>query len=346
MNKFRNKRDRSFACFLSVFCITSFPLLVTLSPILSLASEFIFMPEHPGTVSVIVENLTTFQKKLLTKEDAAAFKHNLERFRNLLANQKVFNPPRGVAVKGYLRFNGEVETAKNQPIPGYGFLQFYFYFLDNKSGKPARICCTTDEIYVSVNDPDSGFDSFGVSGFPTKAFYEPKRVGELNGFPVYQAGNGDEIIVLSRSTTPPWVPVTREEYVNVWIKFWQKTADSTPQDTLSPDVVRRHKAALAGMSASEREMQAHHLTTNPLEPTFAPVGSDAGLPLVRTNQAWFNSALPRAAFQLVTLRFKYTGNLDHNKPGPTEYGDVSPLRVWEALHTSNWAEISGVLMDK
>jgi len=307
------------------------------------AGEFDFLTEHPGKLTATV----TGSHQMVGKGDAAAFKRNLERLRGLLAKQPVFTPPRGVEVIGYFRPNDQQPQTNRVPIPGFGYLRFHFYHRNLKSGKPVRICCTTDEIYVSINDPGQGFDPYGAAMFPTKVLYEPRQVGELAGFPVYRMDSGNEVILLSKKTTPLWIPLTREEYVRAWLTHWEKeAAQSPPQDTLTPQIVRQHRAALAAMSAEERKMQARTRSWDPFEPSLSPVGSEEGQALVRINPAWFNPSLPRSAFQLIALQFSYTGNLNHEKPGPTEFGDIAPFRVWQALHSSDWAEIGGALTDK
>lgn len=307
------------------------------------ASGFDFVYDQPGklTAPVTVSNIP---HKLLSKAETSAYQRNLERLRDLLAKQPVFNPARGVEVIGYFRPLDDLRAFKNKPFPGFGYLRFHFYHLQKKTGKPVRICCTTDEMHVSVNNPDTGLDVFGASEFPTKAFYEPQRVGELAGFPVYRLSSGSDLIVLSRNRQKPWVPVTREEYVTAWLAYWEKmAAANAPYDPISPQIVSSHRAALAAMSPEERTMQARHYPADPLEPTLAPVGSREGQPLVRTNPAWFDPALPKTAFQLITIRFNYSGDLDHDNPGPTEHGDIAPYRVWQALQTSNWGEIGKAL---
>lgn len=319
------------------------PLLVSMP---CKAGEFDFLTDHPGSFSASVTISPGSPQKLLSKGDAATFKRNLEKLRNVLARQPVFNPPQGVEVIGYFRQHDQLPKTNRVPVPGFGYLRFHFYHRDQNSGKAVRICCTTDEMHVIVNDPDQGLDTFGASGFPTKAFYQPHQVGELAGYPVYRMDNGDEVIVLSRTKVPPWVPVTREEYVKAGLASWQKSAAESELDPISPQVARNHQAALAGMSAEELTMQALYYPADPFQPTLAPVGSDEGRPLVRSNPAWFDPKLPRSAVQLLTIRFHYTGNLNHDNPGATEHGDIAPYRVWQALHTSDWAEIGNVVTGK
>jgi hypothetical protein len=64
---------------------------------------------------------------------------------------------------------------------------------------------------------------------------------------------------------------------------------------------------------------------------------------VKANPQWNDPALPRTAFQLITLRFQYAGDLDPDRPGLTEFGDASPLRVWETLHKTDWKAVSAAL---
>ena len=40
------------------------------------------------------------------------------------------------------------------------------------------------------------------------------------------------------------------------------------------------------------------------------------------------------------MKFWYSGEIDADHPAPTEYGQVSPLRMWEALHDSNGKEVA------
>jgi|GEM_PF-2148982 len=306
------------------------------------AAEFEFLPDHPGGFSATA-TVSNVPVRKLSKADAAAFKKKLEQLRNLLAKQPALQAPKGVEIIGYFRPLDEFPTAQNLPVPGFGYLRFHFYHRA-KNGKPVRICCTTDEIHASINDPDQSFEVYGSREFATKTFYEPDLVGQVDGFPLYRTAGGDELLVFSRGTARPWLPVTREEYVTAWLTFWQKQVqESVPQDTITPEIVRRHQQALAQMKPEERTMQARSLTWDVYEPTLAPVGSAEGRPLVRVNPDWFDPSLPRSAIQLLVLRFSTTGLMDPIQPGPSKTGSVSAYRVWQVLHSSNWKEVSTVL---
>lgn len=192
----------------ALICSAFVVLFGTFSPSFA-GSEFRYLPEHPGKMAITV----TGSHIHLKKAESAEYNHNLLQLRNLLAKQPVFKSPAGVEIIGYFRPLDYQPKATTVPIPGFGYLRFHFYHLASKTGKPVYICCTTDEFFVSVNNPDAGLEVYGEQGFPTKAFYEPRRVGELQGFPVYRTESGNDVMVLSLGSAPLWHPVTREEFV-------------------------------------------------------------------------------------------------------------------------------------
>src|SRR5512141_253943 len=169
-----------------------------------LGGDVTFLTEHPGKVSVTADRAQTRELKLSAK-DAAAFNANLERLRGLLLAQPVFNPPLGVKVYGFIRAQPPFPAVtKNVPAPGDGHIYFHFAFLDQKTGKPDYVCCTTDEIQLYINQPGEGFDRAGLDD-RSRIYYEPRQTGELDGFPIYRDDMGNEIIVLHRGAKPLWV---------------------------------------------------------------------------------------------------------------------------------------------
>jgi hypothetical protein len=305
-------------------------------------TEFDYLHEHPGKTSATVTGIHS----ALSKAESATFKRNLERLLSLLAKQPTLASPRGVEIKGYFRPNDYQPKTNKVPIPGFGLLRFHSYFRDKKTGKPVPFGFPTDEMSISVNDPEKGPEVCTVPGSPTRVFCAPTRVEELAGFPVYRF-NGMDVIVLSRSKVPVWIPLTREEYVKAWLANWQKqAADSPAIDTITPQIVSNHQAALDAMTPAERRMQARQLEWDPFQPTLAPVGSNEGRALMKVNPVWFDPKLPRSAFQLLTVTFSYSGTVKEDAPGPTEFGDIAPFRVWQTLRESDWQTISGVLTDK
>jgi hypothetical protein len=259
----------------------------------------------------------------------------------------VFKAPRGVKIEGYFRPADDRPKRAKLPYAGFGYLRFHFYFRHAKTGEPVPICCSADEILVSVNDPGRGLEPFSERYFPSLVLYEPKRVGDVGGLPVYRLRNGSEVMILSRRGLPPWQPLTREEFLEGEIaRLKKEVADSPPIDTVTPQLLKNHQAALEAMPAEERRLQARYFAWDPLQPMLAPVGSTQGDPLVRVTPTWFDPHLPRTAFQLIVLRFGFGGGLDPDAPKPPDGDNIAPYRIWQALHTSDWREVSRALTDE
>ena len=237
----------------------SFVLLMFLSMTcvrVQAGGEFEYLHEYPGKMSATVSG----SHIALTKSESAEFKRNLERLRVLLAKQPTLAAPRGIEIKGYFRPNDYQPKSNKVPIPGFGFLRFHSYFRDNKTGKPVPFGFPTDEMAVHVNDPEKGPEVCTVPGSSTRVFCEPTRVEEVAGFPLYRF-NSMDVLVLSRSTVPVWIPLTREEYVKAWLANWQKhAADSPAIDTITPQILRNHQAVLDAMTPEERRLQARELS--------------------------------------------------------------------------------------
>ena len=227
-------------------------------------------------------------------------------------------------------------------MQAFGDLYYCFYFRD-QAGNPVYNHFSTWELQIAVNNPVSnGPDGFLVGREPV--LREPRTVGEIQGFPIYRNSDGSEFIVLCRTGKPYWLPITREQYVSSWIKTIEADiAESGPiPDHL--ERLKRHKNAIARMSAAERQSQARHQWgEDPYEPPLAPVGSQEGDPLITANPQWYNPSLPRTAFQIITVKFLYRGDLDPDNPKPTDTGLITALRLWETLRTSDWKAISSVL---
>lgn len=68
-------------------------------------------------------------------------------------------------------------------------------------------------LYLYINDPTR------VLGSPVaeNIFLQPEKVDDFFGYPVYR-NTDKEVTVISKTGTPPWVPVTREEYLLQLIK--------------------------------------------------------------------------------------------------------------------------------
>ena len=102
----------------------------------------------------------------------------------------------------------------------------------------------------------------------------------MNGFPLFRFQNEQELLVLSRSSKPIWVPVTREEVANLFIRFWQQNSAKVSGDPVTQSYVNGYKAALAAMSPAERGMAARYTGTS--APTVLPLAPWAAVMVTRS----------------------------------------------------------------
>jgi hypothetical protein len=216
----------------------------------------------------------------------------------------------------------------------------FFYY--DVAGRRYCLPHSTWEIAVSVNDPEFNGPSYlQLTGSGVNLMFEPRKVGELQGFPVYRNRDGNEFVVLTRSGKPFWIPVTREQFVKIWMRVIEKEMAAVGPNSMDQERLDHHKSALASMSAEERQAQARDMQ-NP-DPYGPPMGSTGGRPLVVVNPDWFDPSLPRTAIQLVFAKFVYSSDIAPDHPKPAPYGNIVALRFWEVWHTFDWKAISTVL---
>jgi hypothetical protein len=330
-----------------------------------------YVIDYPGKATIDVGTSYTFRFGLKPAE-TAAFHANLRRLRDLLIAQPMFHPALGVEVSGYIRADHGGQVVKTAPVRGLGHVIYYPYVFYSKTQQPGKMIASPWEMVIHINDPVGSLHANG------KLFLEPKQAGQLYGFPVYR-GADSEFIVLSSTGKPAWIPVTREEYIQLSIRDIEKElaefkkeqsgvdqealARLSPQDRATVEKalgnsggisiikqrLQRHQEVLARMSPQERTAWAQNGDPGNgdyLGPQLAPIGKQGiGPPYVKANPDWFDPLRPRSDLQIITIEFDYAGALDPEHPEiRNEYGEIAGLRLWETLYKSDWKAISGVLI--
>lgn len=293
--------------------------------------EFTYVLDAPGKVVVAIEKGNAAGR--LTAADASQFTANLQRVRDLLVARPVLQNLRGLEIAGSIHPDDSA-VAPREPVPAKGFLR-YCPILRARNGKPFAYTDSSWQIAVGINKPCLGLDGPNLSSDP-RLYYEPKPGGEVDGVRVYTVKNGSELIVFTRSGRTPWVPVTREEYARIWTGLWKKEAASMPPAgaAMMQGVIDKLEAKLRAMTPEERQMQAR----SGFE--LSPVNA-GGLAIVKADPGWFDAALPRSAIHVISLQFDYSGDLDFTHPEATR--NPAPLRVWQTLHRSAWADLRSAL---
>ncbi len=313
------------------------------------ADDFHSFIDLPGKAAIDAEtgksNTGLFNLKPV---EAAAFNGNLRRLSDLLLAQPAFNPIRGANVRGYIRADDQKPAIKTNPVSGFGHI-IYYPFIKGSDSKPYPVQASPWEIEIFLNAPGRGLSAMNLRdpAKQLKLLYEPAPAGQLHGFPVYRDGDNNEFIVLSSTGKPAWIPVTREEYIRLWIRVIEEDLASNGVQGITQQRLQHHQDALARMSPQERAAQAQYGdpgNEDLLGPMLAPVGkAGVGAAYVKANPDWFDTSRPRSDLQLIVLSFNWRGDLDPDHPKVQENSHAAPLRLWETLHTSDWKTISGVL---
>jgi hypothetical protein len=324
-----------------------FTILTVIALQTATAGEFDWLPDQPGMTKFEVTTANT-RMYGLTAVEAASFNAGLQKLRDLIVAQPGFTNPIGVTIDGYMRADDNPPKAKGVPVPAFGRCRSKPCFRQEKTGKPVWFDYTTDELAIKVNNPAEALEAFDYREDNGRLCYEPERIGEIDGFPLFRTRNGDDVIVLSSNGKLPWVPYTREELVNLTIRAWQKQAAENEMDPISPKIVKGQQEYLAKMSPEERKMQAFFVegAMGIYGPPLAPLGSDLGRPVIRIPAQWYDSSLPRSAIQSIVLRCEYSNSINHAKPGPTEEGSVSAYRLYQYLRSADLKAIAGALTTK
>lgn len=311
-------------------------------------SEITYLPDHVGTVEPVrVAPGASAEWKLFPAE-LKVFTGHLAALRDLVLSQAVFNPPKGFLISGNLRVTDEGGRT-GIPIRGWGFLRYHPYALVNKTpnSKPIALENNSPELYLYLNDPTAAVGHISAGPyFPyyqTSVLFEPHKIGERQGFAIYTTKLRDEVspfIVLTRSTKPIWVPLSKEAFLQIMIKHHEARHAAGDSDYISEEPINNMRAALAKMPPEERREQAIYQEHYDYSPPLATRGTKEAEPLVVPNPELFDPALPRTAIQLVIAEFRSTWNLKDPNP---DQGNYIRVRHAETLETSDWQAISAVL---
>jgi hypothetical protein len=326
------------------------PLFFVLDGVVPLwAGDNKHLIDFPGKAAIYVNTGNTRIYKLAPAA-ATAYHQNLHRLVDLLLAQPTLHHPRGVEPKGLLQ---AIEAPPGPTVPIRSFGTVYFHDYVERQGKPNCDAFTAIGMTVFVNCPWAEFDILYGSDWHDsqgrRIFDEPRKVGEIQGFPLYRDAKGDETLILTRSSKPLWLPLSQEEFIKAWIRRMEKELADMGEFGKDPSDpyrkrLERHQAVLAAMSPVERQAQAIWLRNDdPFEPDLAPPGSEFGIPQAVPNRDWFDPALPRTAIQLVAIMFNYSPHFDPDNPQPSEDGSVAGLRVSEMKRTADWKAVSAAL---
>lgn len=206
-----------------------------------------------------------------SKAEEAAWHRNLQTILDIIQSQpRLKDRVENVDVKGWLRsFRSAVCGEKycpDLPVAGQGYMYFHLFF-PGKNGKPFPGIEPDGTSSFYVNEVDAFLPPFGWLNQDKgeRIFYEPQRSGELEGFPLYRIDSKD-VLVLTRRTASPWIPLTREAFLVSEIRAQEKDLEKNP---LPPPPSDMYKKWLEEKPARERERKESYEALRQINPAMA-----------------------------------------------------------------------------
>lgn len=255
-----------------VACLCAFLLFFSAPALAGPCGEFIYLPDAAGKVKVNVTRGGYESYYLLTRQENSAFNRNLKEILDIILDQPFLKPPRGVELRGWLRnWHSPLcnkGPCRGVPINGQGIL--FFHFLFDSKGKAVPIIVTDNEMDFSINDPEAAIGSnrlLGQGGTDSqgrKITLQIPRLGEINGAAYHRQGRS-ELLVLSRSSKPLWLPVSREEALKAMIRQQEKEIAALGPISEMPhtDIFKKWLAEKPQRQKEAREMYRELSKSNP-----------------------------------------------------------------------------------
>ncbi len=320
--------------------------------------EQTFFPDKSGIIEAIKIDRNSGEGWHLSVAEQKAFYGHLAELHELFLAQPVFKPPKGFMISGYARAEDKYART-GTPVRGSSRLRYIPYILQNdyNTGKPPAgkepfsFIYLEEDVYLHVNDPTAALGSYEAGPFfpsaTTPVLFQPHKIGERDGFPIYATSEGNYVsplLVMTRSAKSVWVPLSQEGFLNILIKHHQARRAAKDSDYRSEEPIVNMQAALAKMSPQEKQRQAFYLEHYDYSPPLAAPGTPRAQPLVIPNPELFDPSLPRTAVQLIIVQFHAAWNL--KDPQPEQFGNFMNVRQAQTLDTSNWQAISAILDER
>lgn len=314
--------------------------------------------ETPGTYTfkLDAEPLRAYRLDLAGRESARA---TVQQLNDIFRAAPVMNPPLGFEARSLGRAFVNRSTCPNEnctasAVVSQLWLQLY-YFVKSREGKPV----TGDELNVVLTAYTNwagstvtqrhqmSFDGIAdMSG--NMMYFEPRRTRTLGGFPVFD----DDVVVVTKSHRPFWLPVSRETYLRAAMRDMRKAIAGIAMPGSDLDRGLRSRlgflqAELDALSPAQRASQAWLLGSGASEDSglAVPDAPDAR-PLIIVNPDFLDRSLPRTAVQMVAVRLNWGTYLDEETRAIdtiTADDHVGVRRLWELLNQTDWTKLAAMV---
>lgn len=274
----------------------------------------------------------------LSQKELADFKKKIDAVVDVLHQNPTVQPPIGFepTIQGSVwtdayAYHYNPALLKDKIAQAEIVMRFCPYFNVKKSGKIEKGCIEVSHLDVLLNDMMStmnGVEYLSTEDYNTttdnakkekySVFQMPKIFKVLApGVTLYENGN----IVIARTDTPYWLPLTVREYFDLAIPYWEKSA-KREGNTAVLDYVKKDLAAFSEEDLSKPAYVGGHTDVSMTLVTSRPTETQ----WMRPNPAYFNRKLPRNAVQLITIRTMIEPFV-MEKPAPSDTRD-GPYHFW------------------
>ncbi|MBN2167124.1 MAG: hypothetical protein JW717_12665 [Marinilabiliaceae bacterium] len=170
--------------------------------------------------------------------------------KRIVSTWKEILPPKGFRVTyfNYIDqiYNQEVyDLSKDDPAPiisGHVSIVFHPYYKGD-NGQPVIDPEVNAQVAIHLND------IYILAGSPLVADIHvcPKQTDIFHGCPIFQT-NRHEITIVSKKNIPFFIPVSRQDLIETFIKYWENYIQKEKQQQIRPES-QQNMQSLAGESA-------------------------------------------------------------------------------------------------
>lgn len=198
-------------------------------------------------------------------------------------------------------------------------------------------------IRVTVNSIDGFYDVWQQPFAKDREggiYLAPMRIGEVGGFPLFQAPGHAPQLLITKNTKPVWLPVSQERYIRSRIASLQQTVArlKPPNDQPTRREIAQLEAELGELTAAERAAPAHIASERSGRKSgLASPGARGARALVATNPAFFDLQRPRTDFQVIVIE-TFRPEILLRKPE-----NLVGTKLLEAMKTVDWGKITALI---
>ena len=257
-------------------------------------------------------------RNLLPKEQAQLMKRKVEAILQRILQTPALSTLRGFSIDQHIHLDTMVESP---PMGAQGFLLVRRVHPAESKRDPAsgalRGVGEGPPIFVRVNDRQSPFGAHGKPSDGQGGIHESRvRMRFLHGFPVYERGNED-VVVIAKPGREPFVPLSKQRYLErllahdlerVQSRRKELSASQDPRErpnlekylAMEEAALSEKQALLNSLSESARREPAcpsHKLRGGLLADCNSPDATH----LLAFNPDYFDASKPKTSIELITI---------------------------------------------